>query len=118
MHTDFDCIIIGAGAAGLSAGLYAARGRVNTLIIERGDIGGQTATTHLVDNYPGSIENPTGPQLMERMKEQCLQFGAKISQETLEEVYSCLLYTSTLNGDRAIINKGRDRWLTIKNSMK
>ena len=45
MHTDFDCIIIGAGAAGLSAGLYAARGRVNTLIIERGDIGGQTATT-------------------------------------------------------------------------
>ncbi len=87
MHTDFDCIIIGAGAAGLSAGLYAARGRVNTLIIERGDIGGQTATTHLVDNYPGSIENPTGPQLMDRMKEQCLQFGAKISQETLEEVY-------------------------------
>jgi len=87
VHTDFDCIIIGAGAAGLSAGLYAARGRVNTLIIERGDIGGQTATTHLVDNYPGSIENPTGPQLMDRMKEQCLQFGAKISQETLEEVY-------------------------------
>lgn len=86
MRTDFDTIIIGAGAAGLSAGLYAARGRVKTLILERGDVGGQTATTDMVDNYPGSILNPTGPQLMERMKEQCLQFGAKIVQETYEGI--------------------------------
>lgn len=83
MNKNFDTIIIGAGAAGLSAGLYASRGRVETLIIEKGQIGGQTATTNYIDNYPGSMENPTGTILTNRMREQCEQFGAKIVQEEI-----------------------------------
>jgi thioredoxin reductase (NADPH) len=86
MNKDFDTIIIGAGAAGLSAGLYASRGRVKTLIIEKGQIGGQTETTNYIDNYPGSIENPTGPLLTKRMKEQCEQFGAQIVQEEITSI--------------------------------
>lgn len=86
MNKDFDTIIIGAGAAGLSAGLYASRGRVKTLIIENGQIGGQTETTNYIDNYPGSIENPTGPLLTKRMKEQCEQFGAQIVQEEISSI--------------------------------
>ena len=49
--------IIGGGPAGLSAGLYASRGRLNTVIIEKGKWGGQAATTEELENYPGSIEN-------------------------------------------------------------
>ncbi|HHT50970.1 MAG TPA: thioredoxin-disulfide reductase [Eubacteriaceae bacterium] len=86
MTKELDTIIIGAGAAGLSAGLYAARGRLNTLIIEKGIIGGQTESTNFIDNYPGSIENSTGPLLTKRMKEQCEQFGAKIVQEEISEI--------------------------------
>ena len=86
MNKNFDTIIIGAGAAGLTAGLYASRGRVNTLIIENGQIGGQTATTNYIDNYPGSIENPTGAMLTNRMREQCEQFGAQIVQEEIVSI--------------------------------
>ena len=59
---------------------------VNTLIIEKGIIGGQTESTNFIDNYPGSIENPTGPLLTKRMKDQCEQFGGKIVQEEILEI--------------------------------
>lgn len=84
MNKNYDTIIIGAGAAGLSAGLYASRGRVKTLILERGQVGGQTITTEDVENYPGSVEDPTGPKLMERMRKQSEAFGTEIKQETVE----------------------------------
>ncbi len=81
----YDVIIIGAGPAGLSAGLYAARSRLNTLIIEKELDGGQIASTAEVDNYPGSIENATGPSLSARMVDQALGFGAKkVSDEIIE----------------------------------
>ena len=72
----YDVVIIGAGPAGLSAGLYAARARLNTIIIERQNTGGQIATTDEVSNYPGSIENATGPSLVDRMVQQADEFGA------------------------------------------
>lgn len=72
----YDIVIIGAGPAGLSAGLYAARARLKTLIIEKEAAGGQIATTDEVANYPGSIENATGPSLVARMVEQAEEFGA------------------------------------------
>ena len=85
----YDVIIIGGGPAGLSAGLYAARSRLNTLIIERDVDGGQIASTSEVDNYPGSIENATGPSLSARMVDQALGFGAKkISDEIIEVDFS------------------------------
>lgn len=82
----YDVIIIGAGPAGLSAGLYAARARLNTLIIEKQNNGGQISTTDEVANYPGSIENATGPSLVERMVAQADEFGAIRKVDNIREV--------------------------------
>ncbi len=82
----YDTIIIGGGPAGLAAGLYAARSRMDTLLIERGKFGGQTATTEELDNYPGSIENCTGPSLIERMRNQAEEFGTKFVKDEVLEV--------------------------------
>ncbi|MFA5577104.1 MAG: thioredoxin-disulfide reductase [Tissierellaceae bacterium] len=73
----YDVVIIGAGPAGLAAGLYASRARLNTLIIEKEGEGGQIASTDEVANYPGSIQNASGPSLVARMVEQVDEFGAK-----------------------------------------
>lgn len=77
MEQFYDVVIIGAGPAGLSAGLYAARAKLKTVILEREKPGGQIATTDEVANYPGSIEHATGPSLVERMVSQCEEFGAE-----------------------------------------
>lgn len=85
----YDVIIIGGGPAGLSAGLYAARSRLNTLIIEKEIDGGQIATTADVENYPGSVYDATGPSLVARMVEQAKSFGAKkVSDEIIEIDFS------------------------------
>jgi len=73
----YDVIIIGGGPAGLSAGLYAARAKMSTLIIEKDRNGGQIVTTEDVANYPGGIEEETGPSLVARMVEQSDRFGAE-----------------------------------------
>jgi len=86
MEHIYDTIIIGGGPAGLSAGLYASRSRMDTLIIERGDFGGQVATTNEIDNYPGSIENCTGASLSIRMKEQAEEFGSHFVNEEVAGV--------------------------------
>lgn len=79
----YDVIIIGAGPAGLAAGLYASRARLKTLIIEKEKAGGQIVTTDEVANYPGSIENATGPTLIARMEEQAKEFGAEFTLDTI-----------------------------------
>lgn len=81
----YDIIIIGGGPAGLSAGLYAGRSRLKTLIIEKDISGGQISGTAYVENYPGSIEDPTGMALSERMEEQAKKY-AEIVFENVEEV--------------------------------
>ena len=82
----YDCIIIGGGPAGLSAGLYAARSKMDTIIIEKENYGGQIATTDEVDNYPGSMENATGPILVDRMRNQAKQFGTSFVKDEITEV--------------------------------
>jgi len=82
----YDVIIIGEGPAGLSAGLYAARSRLKTLIIEKEKAGGQIVITDEVANYPGSIENATGPSLIKRMVQQAQDFGAEMKFDTVTEV--------------------------------
>lgn len=86
MQDTYDIIIIGGGPAGLSAGLYGARSRAKTLILEKGEWGGQAATTEELENYPGSIEQPTGPEITERMKRQAEEFGAQTKAETVTEL--------------------------------
>lgn len=75
----WDLIIIGAGPAGLSAGLYAARDEIKTLILERGVVGGNIAITEKLDNYPGFPDGVTGAELAEKMKLQAQKYGAKLA---------------------------------------
>ncbi|EHR34714.1 thioredoxin-disulfide reductase [Helcococcus kunzii] len=80
----YDVIILGAGPAGLTAGLYAARAGLKTAIIEKGQTGGQISLTLEVDNYPG-LTGKTGPEMTETMLEQAKSFGAeKINDEIIE----------------------------------
>lgn len=80
----YDVIILGAGPAGLTAGLYAARAGLKTAIIENGQTGGQISLTLEVDNYPG-LTGKTGPEMTETMLEQAKSFGAeKINDEIIE----------------------------------
>jgi thioredoxin reductase (NADPH) len=73
----FDIIIIGGGPAGLTAGIYASRARMKTLILNEGTVGGQLVLTHEIANYPG-VESTSGFQLGNIMKKQALTFGCKI----------------------------------------
>ncbi|WP_315168786.1 thioredoxin-disulfide reductase [Metaclostridioides mangenotii] len=86
MENVYDLVIIGAGPAGLSSGLYGSRAKLNTLIIEKDKTGGQIVITHEVANYPGSVREATGPSLVARMVEQCDEFGAKRVKDTIESV--------------------------------
>ena len=80
----YDCIILGAGPAGLSAALYAARGGLSTLIIERGVTGGQIAQTSEIANYPGqALTDESGVSLTERMLAQAKSFGAEKKRDTI-----------------------------------
>lgn len=83
MENLYDLIIIGSGPAGLSSGLYGARAKLKTLIIEKSKTGGQIVTTHDVANYPGSIEDASGPKLIARMVEQCKSFGAEMIKDNI-----------------------------------
>jgi len=77
MQTDFDVIVLGAGPAGLTAGIYLSRAKMNTLILNQGAVGGQTVLTHEVANYPG-VESISGYQLARIMKKQAMDFGCKM----------------------------------------
>lgn len=73
-----DVVIVGGGPAGLTAGIYAGRGQLNTVILEKGLPGGQIAQTEEVENYPGFDEAISGPELSQRMVRQAEKFGARI----------------------------------------
>ncbi|MGQ9847292.1 MAG: thioredoxin-disulfide reductase [Bacteroidales bacterium] len=73
----YDTIIIGAGPAGLTAGIYLARSKLKTLILSDGMAGGQMNLTHEIANYPG-VERISGYQLASIMKKQALSFGCEI----------------------------------------
>lgn len=74
-QAEFDIAIIGGGPAGLTAGLYAARARMDTMIVEKMMFGGQAAITGTIENYPGFPEGIAGAELTNKMKEQAAKFG-------------------------------------------
>lgn len=82
----YDLIIIGAGPAGLAAGLYAGRARINTLIIEKQKNGGQIVITSEIENYPGCLDEETGPTLIDRMVAQTQKFGVDHVFDTVTDV--------------------------------
>lgn len=83
---NYDVIIIGGGPAGLSAGLYAGRARLNTLLIERQKFGGQIVITNELENYPGCLEGESGPSIIDRMVSQNEKFGVKHIFDTVTDV--------------------------------
>jgi len=88
MENVYDVIILGAGPAGLTAGLYAGRSRLKALIIERGQDGGQIAITNEIENYPGQLvdEEESGPSLIARMTKQAEKFGCERVSDAIESV--------------------------------
>lgn len=82
----FDLMIIGAGAAGLTAGIYASRAKLNTVIINEGVVGGQMVLTEEVANYPG-VETTKGYMLANTMKTQAKSFGCKIKSNVKITTY-------------------------------
>ena len=80
----YDLIIVGAGPAGLSAGLYAGRATLDTLILEGDTVGGQVTTTSVVYNYP-AVEKVDGTQLMNQMQKQVTDFGVTIAHDQVEK---------------------------------
>lgn len=82
----YDVAIIGAGPAGLSAAVYAARARLKTIIFEKGLVGGQIVLTTEVENYPGFEEPISGFELVDKMKKQAEGFGAEIKEEEVKAI--------------------------------
>jgi thioredoxin reductase (NADPH) len=82
----YDAIIIGGGPAGLTAGIYLSRARMNTLLIEKALPGGQAILTEIIENYPGFPLGIAGPELMQKMEEQAVRFGLKIEYGEVVEV--------------------------------
>jgi len=85
VETDYDLVIIGAGPAGLTAGIYAARARMNVLLLEKAVPGGQILVTDWIENYPGFPEGISGFDLAEKMKIHAQELGLKIE---ISEVHS------------------------------
>ena len=77
METDYDVIILGAGAAGLAAGLYTTRAMLKTLLLEQLGPGGQLLITDDIENYPGFPEGVKGQELATMMEQQTARFGAE-----------------------------------------
>lgn len=92
----YDLIIVGSGPAGLTAGLYAAREGIDTLVIERGGVGGQAGITERLDNFPGFPEGVTGSDFADRLRAQAERFGVEVL--TAQEVSEV-----SLDGDYRVV---------------
>jgi thioredoxin reductase (NADPH) len=77
----YEVIIIGGGPAGLTAGLYTSRSRLQTLLIEVGLLGGQMTTTEVIENYPGFPQGIDGNELSRLMEEQAKRFELEVTSE-------------------------------------
>ena len=101
----YDVIIIGGGPAGLTAGLYNARARLNVLLLERLAPGGQVLTTDRVENYPGFPDGISGFELMDRMKTQAEKFGLKIQSDEVTGLELSAKHKAVLTGSGSLETK-------------
>lgn len=82
----YDVVMIGAGPTSLAAAVYTAREDIDTLLVEKGIIGGLAAITDKVDNYPGFPEGIEGMELAENLRKQAERFGAKIELDEVQKI--------------------------------
>ena len=116
----WDTAIIGSGPAGLTAGIYTARGALSTIIIGGDSWGGQLMLTSEVDNFPGFPDGIMGPLLMEKMKAQAIRFGAKFISQNVTAVdfskrpFVLTVHDSLITAHSVIIATGAEtKWLDI-----
>jgi len=117
---DYDVAIIGAGPAGLTAGLYCARYGLKTIIIEKGLIGGTVTWANSIQNYPGFSEI-NGMELMGKFREQAEKAGVQIELETVSEIKDkgkekqIILQEKTISSKAVIVAVGaKSKWLQVK----
>ncbi len=103
--TDYDIVIIGAGPAGLTAGIYAARARMNVLLLEKAVPGGQVLVTDWIENYPGFPEGISGFDLSEKMKTQAEELGLKIETAEVHSLNLAGKVKEIILKDRSITSK-------------
>ncbi len=111
MNKEYEVVIIGGGPAGLTAGLYVSRARLNSLLVERGLVGGQIADAELVENFPGFPEGISGFELGQLMHQQAEKYGLKtiIAEATGIELQDTQKVVKTTNGNfttKAVIIAG------------
>ena len=119
-------VIIGSGAAGLTAAIYAARANLNPLVIEGMQPGGQLTITTDVENYPGYADVVQGPWMMEQMRSQALNVGARIINDVVINVdfkrnkkSITLDSNKILCSDTVIIATGAQaKWLGLESESK
>ena len=119
-------IIIGSGAAGLTAAIYAARANLNPIVIEGIQPGGQLTITTDVENYPGYADVVQGPWMMEQMRSQAIKVGARIINDIVvkidlkkNEKMVVLDSTKSLTADTIIIATGAQaKWLGLESENK
>ncbi len=115
-------LIIGSGPAGYTAGIYAARAGLNPLLVSGPQIGGQLTLTTEIENFPGFPEPVSGPELMDKMREQAQNVGVKIIEDKIIEAdlsarpFTCRSENDqTFKADSIIISTGASaRWLGLE----
>jgi len=100
---DYHVIIVGGGAAGLTAGLYASRGQLKTILLEAMIPGGQAYMTEMIENYPGFPDGIAGRELIERFTRQATKFGLEIQQFTAVDRVE-------IAGEKKVVHAGEKRF--------
>jgi thioredoxin reductase (NADPH) len=102
---EYDLIIAGGGPAGLTAGLYAARGKLRTLLVEKMLPGGQAASTFLIENYPGFPQGIAGPELAQAMEAQARRFGLESAFGEVKKLNARGQFWEVEYEDRTLVTK-------------
>jgi thioredoxin reductase (NADPH) len=105
MTVDYDLVIIGAGPAGLTAGIYAARARMKVLLLEKAVPGGQILVTDWIENYPGFPEGISGYDLAEKMRVQAEDLGLEIQTAQVHSLNLSADKKEIVLKDRSILTK-------------
>lgn len=101
VQADYELVIIGGGPAGLTAGIYAARARMNVVLYEKAAPGGQVIVSDWIENYPGFPDGISGYDLGEKMLNQAKKLGLTIENEDVTAI--------EVDGDRKLIHIGKNR---------